>query len=933
MNIRKLSILIGSMLIMAASLFSCDDKEKAKLQEAMHADLMQKMTDEINKYPELDSVAVESIAPFDEKNISKNGDVYTAKTTATLAYTYNDSYRKFVPKLKQINKTIDITVTGTKDELLSGNYKWTADTQDYYTVKKALSAIACHNFLKPNAFSDESNVFCYDLMDKLSHTMTVHTNMDHFLSECENNYMMTYYEPCIDHINANLLDDAFDESKYRFYEICYLLSSDEDYTELVDNMVNHQMIKEEYNSFETKDLYRKFENSSEIQPRNYDTNCQTFCQTLENSEFNSKSAIEQCNALCTNTCDQLCGKVHKNYAGADDATLTIFAYMNYLNTESTSTITRITDKLLEDYGNNVAIYFASNPETLNGTSIHINSLEEYANINHFGYDMHKFFVKYSPMLSDLEFDEIQTYKNDFPIQALELSDYDFDFYDLDNIKQLDEANHADLHSIADEMGIRGITPVLVINDKTIPVNQATTYESVKVVVDQELEKSLALSKQTGLKGVPLSNHIRSKMNPATIGKKEVEFELTLAEEDLPIFIETGVAPTIGDKNAPVTIITFSEFQCKYCEIGNKTLMDLYHNYPKDIRIVYKHGPLKESTHPYAISAALAAVAAQNQNKFWPYADKLYGLVNQADEDDIEKEVFIERTIALAEELGMNKTKFINDMNHPDTLKRVLKERDMLYQTLNGRGVPTYYINGQKLVGSKSYEQFETTFLLELDKTKKLKSKAKGEALYKAIVNDATSKDNKKRITIDTSNDIHIGNPNAPVTIVHFLDIQDIGGRMTTYSHSKLYLNNGGMQHQVIYKPTHHFDEQSMFYSSLLIAASKQNFFLEMADFIVHKFVEFHPYSDPDIDIDEALKLTLKFVQESGRDEQKFLQDYNADETKNQIKQNTIDYNRLECHGQYTCFIVQDKVVPENDLDDALKEAYNQLKLNSNLSGK
>lgn len=928
MNTRKLSIFIGCTMLMASALLSCDDKDKAKFEEAVRADLMQKMIDEIDKYSELDGISIASIDPFTEDNIVKDGDTYTAKTKAKLVYTYNDSIKVFVPKLKQIEKTITVTVTGTKDDFTSKTYTWTADSDEYVSVKKTLSANACAELFNYDIFTEAGSV-CNTMALQLEHAKLINEDITKFEDECNTNYFFTYHNSCINYFHDHVFNDKLkDESKYRFYEISFLLSNNEDYAELISNMSDHEFIDTSSVYRSVEKLHTKLEEIPEIQPGNFDTNCQTFCQNLKDSEYYSEKVVQECNAICTSSCDQFCGKVHKNYAGADDAILLVYAYTDYLNQESTTTISKLTDKLLEEYSSDIAVYYGSNPSKFDpgrysSVSLKINQLEYYAYQNQFGNDMHKFLIKYNPILLDLEFDEETSFINDFPLHAENLANLgDFDYFGRNNNKNFDEANNMNLQTLANVMGIRGKTPVLVINDKVIPVNQTTSYESIKSVLDTELARAKDISKQTGLKGVPLSNHIRSQMNNTNTGKTKVEFQLDQDQNDQKlVFIETGKAPTIGNKNAPVTFITFSEFQCPWCQKGNDTLKELQKNYPNDIRIVYKHAPLSESYHRYATIAAQAAVAAQNQNKFWPYGDKLYELVDEAKHNDYTKEEFVEHAITLAEELGMNKKKFIQDMNHPDTLKRIETERDLLQKTLNGNGVPTYYINGTKFTGAKPYDQFETAFKLELQKAKSFNSSAKGEALYKAIVN-ASSNDKDQKLTIDTTNDIHFGNPNAPITLVHFLDIQDVVGTLPTYNHTKFYLNSGADIYQIIYKPTEHFDETSMFYASLLIAASKQNFFMEMADFIARQFVDYSPWgSDDEIDIDDSLKRALEFVRESGRDEQRFLQDYNSDETKKQIKQNTLDYNLLKCKGKYTCFIVQDKVVPENNLDDAMDKAY------------
>ncbi|MBI5794650.1 DsbA family protein [Candidatus Uhrbacteria bacterium] len=77
----------------------------------------------------------------------------------------------------------------------------------------------------------------------------------------------------------------------------------------------------------------------------------------------------------------------------------------------------------------------------------------------------------------------------------------------------------------------------------------------------------------------------------------------------------------GDKNAPVTIIEYSDFECPYCERFHPIMQEIVKNYDGEVRWVYRYFPL--SFHPNAKPAALAAECASDQGKFWEFADKLF----------------------------------------------------------------------------------------------------------------------------------------------------------------------------------------------------------------------------------------------------------------------------------------------------------------------
>ena len=84
----------------------------------------------------------------------------------------------------------------------------------------------------------------------------------------------------------------------------------------------------------------------------------------------------------------------------------------------------------------------------------------------------------------------------------------------------------------------------------------------------------------------------------------------------------------GKKDAKVTIIEYSDFQCPYCSKGYQTVEEVVKAYPNDVRVVYKHLPL--DFHPMAMPAAeyFEAIALQDHKK----AEKFYHEVfkNQGD---------------------------------------------------------------------------------------------------------------------------------------------------------------------------------------------------------------------------------------------------------------------------------------------------------------
>lgn len=98
----------------------------------------------------------------------------------------------------------------------------------------------------------------------------------------------------------------------------------------------------------------------------------------------------------------------------------------------------------------------------------------------------------------------------------------------------------------------------------------------------------------------------------------------------------------GDKNAEITVIEYSDFECPFCSRFHPTMQQVMTDYSGKVRWVYRHFPL--SFHPEALPAANASECAAEQNKFWEYADKLFENQDSLSSDYYKK---------LATELGLN----------------------------------------------------------------------------------------------------------------------------------------------------------------------------------------------------------------------------------------------------------------------------------------
>lgn len=161
-------------------------------------------------------------------------------------------------------------------------------------------------------------------------------------------------------------------------------------------------------------------------------------------------------------------------------------------------------------------------------------------------------------------------------------------------------------------------------------------------------------------------------------------------------------PAKGPADAPVTIITFSDFQCPYCSRVNPTLARLADRYGDSIRVVFRDFPILQ-IHPQAAKAAEAGACAHEQGKFWPLHDLMFANQARLDVASLKQH---------AATLGLDAAAFekcLDSGKHADEWK---KDSDDA-QKAGVQSTPAFFINGRPVVGAVPYEQFADVINEEL----------------------------------------------------------------------------------------------------------------------------------------------------------------------------------------------------------------------------
>ncbi|MEZ5419198.1 MAG: thioredoxin domain-containing protein [Vicinamibacterales bacterium] len=160
-------------------------------------------------------------------------------------------------------------------------------------------------------------------------------------------------------------------------------------------------------------------------------------------------------------------------------------------------------------------------------------------------------------------------------------------------------------------------------------------------------------------------------------------------------------PVRGPKDAPITIVEFSEYQCPFCARVTPTLKALEQKYAGKVRVVYKDFPLQN--HLQAPKAAEAAHCAGDQGKYWELHDRMFANQQQLQVPELKKH---------AAALGLDQAAFDQCLDSGKHAARI-QEDIALGNAMGVSSTPTLYINGRVVTGAQPQPVFESIIDEEL----------------------------------------------------------------------------------------------------------------------------------------------------------------------------------------------------------------------------
>lgn len=167
----------------------------------------------------------------------------------------------------------------------------------------------------------------------------------------------------------------------------------------------------------------------------------------------------------------------------------------------------------------------------------------------------------------------------------------------------------------------------------------------------------------------------------------VPVDLTFAEH----------SPRLGPDDAPIVIVEFSDYQCPYCgRFHTNTLEPLLDHYGDLVQFIYREYPIIGGQA--SADAGAAALCAGQQDQYWAFASLIWETTSARGA------LTSETLTGFAEQLELDMTAYTVCVESGEGINMVIIDyqagRDFLIT-----GTPTFFINGEKVVGAQPIEVF------------------------------------------------------------------------------------------------------------------------------------------------------------------------------------------------------------------------------------
>ncbi|MCP5468004.1 MAG: thioredoxin domain-containing protein [Deltaproteobacteria bacterium] len=276
-----------------------------------------------------------------------------------------------------------------------------------------------------------------------------------------------------------------------------------------------------------------------------------------------------------------------------------------------------------------------------------------------------------------------------------------------------------------ELQLQGVNAIII--DELLKAEAEKKKMSVDELIKKEVDEKVGEVSEEEVKDFYEKNKARMRGQPLEKVKETIKNQLASRqasiyhnnlisrlrdEADIKIHLERPRVDVSADddhfkgaKDAKVTIIEFTDYQCPFCVRVRPTIEQILKDYDGQVKYVLRDFPL--GFHAQAKKAAEAAQCAGDQGKYWEYSDKLW---------ENQKDLQVPQLKEYAKAFNLDQAKFEQCLDSGKFAQEVAKDMN------DGRkagvtGTPAFFINGQALKGAKPYPAFKEVIDMELMKSK------------------------------------------------------------------------------------------------------------------------------------------------------------------------------------------------------------------------
>ncbi len=261
--------------------------------------------------------------------------------------------------------------------------------------------------------------------------------------------------------------------------------------------------------------------------------------------------------------------------------------------------------------------------------------------------------------------------------------------------------------LAAEAAKRGVTTEALLKQEVDAKIAKSSVADAEVIYEANKARVVGLPKAEVIKDIQRQLDARSAavregaFREELVAAGKVDIRLEAPHFSLPFKAAT---PTVGPADAPVTLVEFSDYQCPFCHQAQATLDEVMKKYEGKVRFVHGEYPLPQ--HPRAFAASQASRCADEQGKFWDFHRNLLLQTGDYEEKDL---------LARGQLVGLEADKFKTCLAS-DRFDAAIDEGKRIGSAAGVNSTPTFFINGRKLTGGRSIEDFTRAIDAELAKS-------------------------------------------------------------------------------------------------------------------------------------------------------------------------------------------------------------------------